>query len=224
MSGGADLANLFRPAAGGEPFRQGVITAFNPATGANTVEVGGAVLEDLPILVGGDTVNFGPGDVVILLKFRSSWAILGRVVVPGNEALTAAAVDFYAGGNTVSGFTVINTDATQGSLTIPTPAWANSLLIMATVNMTLNNGSGSSDTAILYTRINSTNGGETFHQVPNTNFQGVASSLALVLGVGGSAPLTASTLVEARVRSNGFTWTGGGIRSTVNAIGIFRRV
>jgi hypothetical protein len=219
----ADLTGLFTAPAASEPYRQGVILTFNPATGANTVQVGGAVLTDLPILAGGDTVNFAADDVVVLLRYRSSWAILGRIVVPGNTDLLATAVGFAAGSNSVTGFTVTAVYATQGEVSIVTPAWANSLLLMGTVNVTLANGSGSTDTARVHTQINSTTAGETLHQVPNGNFQGVSSSLAVVLGAGGSAPLTATTLVQGRVRSNGGTWVAGGIQSVVNAIGIFRR-
>lgn len=54
----------------------GVLTAWT-GPGANTVTVAGADLEDLPALDTG--VALAEGDVVLLLRNRSSWLILGRV-------------------------------------------------------------------------------------------------------------------------------------------------
>lgn len=222
----ADLAGLFTPAAPNDSFRQGVIVAFDPATGTNQVLVGGAVLENLPILVGGDTVNYAEDDVVILLRYQSSWAILGRIVGAGNEALTSAAVDFYAGSNGTSFFDITNAYATQGSLTIPTPTWANSALISAVATASVANTTAAPDTARFLVRINTSDPGETFQQMVNgAGLEAITASFATTLGVGGTAPLAATTTVEARIRANGATtWTGGGTASVLNAIAIFRKV
>lgn len=219
----SDLAGLFAPPASSEPFRQGVIEAFNPATGENQVRVGGAVLEDLPILAGGDTINFAAGQVVVLLKYRSSYAILGRVVIPGNQALTATAVGFYADSDGATTFNITNTYATQGELIIPTPDWANSVLVTAVATATVSNTSGASDTVRHTVRINSADPGETFDQVPDTNYHALASSFFTVLGVGGSQPLLPETTVSARIRCNGATtWPAGGVASVLNVSAVFR--
>lgn len=59
--------------------RKAVLTAYDSGTHANTVTVGDVELTDLP-LIGPPTL--AEGDVVLLLRWRSSWAILGRVVTP----------------------------------------------------------------------------------------------------------------------------------------------
>lgn len=224
----ADTTNLFKAPPPAEPFRQGEILTFNPATGENTVRVGGAVLTNLPILVGGDTVNFAPGNAVILLKYRSSWAILGRIVSAGNEALTGTAVDFYA--NTqinVTPTNITNSFQTFASQTIPTPSWANSMLIMSITHAIVANSSGASDSVRMMTDINGgvTFGGETIHQVPDANFQTVVAPLAIELGPGGGAALGASTEIRSRLRCNGATpWPTGAKGVYLNTIATFRRV
>lgn len=221
----ADLTNLFQAPTQPEAFRQGVILSFDPATGANTVNVGGAVLTNLPILVGGDTVNFAEDDVVVLLKYRSSWAILGRIVIPGNEALTAAAVDFYAGNNWhLDPLTIDTTFAMSSHLSIPVPAWANSALVYASSNAVFANASGSTDTVLTETRLDGGSGGRADHQVPDTFFQSVDSFVARRIGVGGAGPLGSTIELDTWSRTNGFTWTGGLVRSFLNAIVVFRKV
>lgn len=98
MSGPSDITDLF----GGPPpgpgqninYRQGIILTFDQATLSNTVNVGGTVLTDLPILGVGEATLLVPGSVVGIINVSAtggaaSWAILGRLVTPG----TAAAVD-----------------------------------------------------------------------------------------------------------------------------------
>lgn len=217
----ADLANLFGAPPAPEPFRQGEILTFNPATGTNTVRLGGAVLTNLPILVGGDTVNFDQGDAVILLKYQSSWAILGRIVSAGSEALTSAAVDFYA--NTVINATPANiTQAHQtfAQQEIPTPSWADSMLIMSITHAVVANTSGASDSVRLMTDIDlgATFGGETIHQVPDANFQTTLAPLAIEWAPG------ATTTIRSRIRSNGATpWPLGMKACYLNTIAIFRK-
>jgi hypothetical protein len=221
---GSDLTSLFAPPAAGEPYRQGEIVTFNPATGANSVRVGGAVFANLPVLVGGDTVNFEPGDAVVLLRFRGSWAILGRIVVPGGSLLTSA-VDFFATGDFEASFDMTPVDTTRGSVTIPTPSWANSAVVFAVARLITANGSGSSDTAFYHVDIDGLTGPTSAHQVPDGNFQTICAPIARKLGAGGGVtPLGATTLVEAKARTNGGTWVGGGINSWVDVIAVFRHV
>lgn len=83
MARSDDLAPILAakpPAALG--FRQGVVVAWNGVTFANEVQVGDAILENLPVLNLADSAGIVPGDVVGILTFGSSWAILGRFTVP----------------------------------------------------------------------------------------------------------------------------------------------
>lgn len=63
-------------------FQQGTVTAWNPVTYANTIDVNGTALTNLPVLTSSDAALIAVGDVVSILTFGSSWAILGRFTVP----------------------------------------------------------------------------------------------------------------------------------------------
>lgn len=93
MSGPSDITDLF----GGPPpgpgqnvnYRQGVVLTFDQATLSNTVNVGGTVLTDLPLLGVGESTLLVPGSVVGIINVSAtggaaSWAILGRLVTPGS--------------------------------------------------------------------------------------------------------------------------------------------
>ncbi len=88
-----DLAPLL--AAGptsGLDFASGRILYFNRATGRNGVRVNGAYLHDLPILNIAASIDLSAGDTVALLRYKSTFFILGRVVVPGEAPLARAAL------------------------------------------------------------------------------------------------------------------------------------
>lgn len=121
-----DLTSLLQPRPGDPPFRQGTISTFDPSDGSNTVSVGGATLTNVPLLNIGDTVNLTVGDVVVLIKLRSAWAILGRVIVPGNSDLTTGVVAAETKEAFASNYAVTTADvavATTGTFTVP--PWAN---------------------------------------------------------------------------------------------------
>lgn len=217
----SDYPSLFEPPRPGEPFRQGEILTFNPSDGSNTVRVGGSVLADLPVLVGGDTVNFAPGDAVILLKYQSSWAILGRIVVPGGSELTATAVDFFA--NTVFNVTpttINGTAQTLASQALAPPAWANSVVVMAITHGIFANNSGVSDSVRIMTDLSTGEfGGESIHQVINGDFKTVTTPFAFTKT---QTPLPAIT-IRSRVRTNGGSWNLGARAVYLNTIAIYRR-
>jgi hypothetical protein len=89
-----DLTGLFTapPQGPGSPmtYRQGVITAWNPVTLANTVEVGGKAFYDLPVLGVGEAASFAPGVAVGIASVGTEWAIVGRFVRPNTQSATDA--------------------------------------------------------------------------------------------------------------------------------------
>jgi len=94
MNTSDDLTSLFTAQPGGpaQPvtYRQGVIQTWNPITLQNTVLVGGTVMQDLPVLGVAEAASFKPGAVVGVQVVGSSWAIIGRFVVPNTpEAFDA---------------------------------------------------------------------------------------------------------------------------------------
>lgn len=78
-----DLTPLFvSPPPAEVGYRRGVLTTYNAATFANTVDVGGVTHTNLPILV---TAGLAAGQVVAILTVGTasrSWLILGRITTP----------------------------------------------------------------------------------------------------------------------------------------------
>lgn len=77
----------------GVGYRQGIVRAWNQVTAENTVEVGGVLITDMPILNTGEAVLLQPDDVVGILSTggpTASWAILGRLTIPGTDAAASA--------------------------------------------------------------------------------------------------------------------------------------
>lgn len=98
MAGAYDLADLIsfagRFGPGGNPatgqadigFHMGVVTAWNSSTGQNTLMVSGGVVNDIPVLSTADSIMLNVGDTVGLLRFKSTYFILGRIAPPGGGA------------------------------------------------------------------------------------------------------------------------------------------
>jgi hypothetical protein len=86
-----DLVPVLAPAKPqGLGSRQGVVVSWNQFTAENVVQVGGSLFEDLPCLNTSEASLLTAGDVVVVITLGSSWAVLGRLVIPGSpEAVTS---------------------------------------------------------------------------------------------------------------------------------------
>lgn len=83
----ADLVPLFAAAAGGGKgvgFRQGSVVSWNQETAENVILIGDGLFTNLPCLNTSEASLLNPGDVVGVLTSGSSWAILGRLIIPGS--------------------------------------------------------------------------------------------------------------------------------------------
>lgn len=129
-----------QPAGPGVSYRQGIIRAWNPATAENTVEVDGVLFDNLSILNTNEALQLTAGDVVGILTTGSaarSWAILGRLTIPGTvEAASALSmVRTYADrvtfleATTSTSFTDL---ATVGPTLTPRVGSSGRLLVMVT--------------------------------------------------------------------------------------------
>jgi len=76
----ADLSTIIGAGSPGISYRQGMVVAFNTATGENTIEVGGTEMHDLPAVVGAPITV---GKPVGILVIGSQFLILGRVALGG---------------------------------------------------------------------------------------------------------------------------------------------
>lgn len=67
----------------GVGFRQGVVIAWDQDTAENSILVGDAVIDNLPVLNTSEASLLVPGDIVGVLTAGASWAIMGRLIIPG---------------------------------------------------------------------------------------------------------------------------------------------
>lgn len=136
-----NLATLFPAGQPGVRLRQGTVTAWNPNTGANTVDVGGGLLTNVPILNTGEAIALKAGHVVVLLGQGSTWFIIGRITSPGDPNFASASVAFDGEHNSATNFSVTTThlDKVTGTLTVPD--WADEALVTMTSQISLANTS-----------------------------------------------------------------------------------
>lgn len=91
-------------------FRQGKVLAWDPFTAANTIEISGQPFTDLPIIAA-SSISLSVGDIVAVVRFQSTYLILGRINQVGNLHSWSAAAgmmgpadpQFNAWPSTVSG-------------------------------------------------------------------------------------------------------------------------
>ncbi|MBN6037483.1 hypothetical protein [Amycolatopsis sp. 195334CR] len=83
-------------------FHQGIVLTWDNLSGANTVNVQGSTFTNLKVLTSGSGVLFTPGDTVALLRFQTTYFILGRVAAPGAGATLATRTGFAANTGTLS--------------------------------------------------------------------------------------------------------------------------
>lgn len=216
-----DFSDLLQPATPDPPFRQGVVVAYNTGTGQNTIDVGGALLQDLPLLNIGDTVNLAVGNVVVLMKLKSSWAILGRVLSPLSSSFAADAVKTFHGQNQVSNFAITTSFQTFGTFTFTTPAFANQCLIYGTAQVTAENTSGASDRLNVILDINGAGGGEGKLTLVSTAIGAITSANSRQIGVTSGQTIT----LNGRVKTTVGNWAADSENvSTINSVAIFTKV
>lgn len=100
-------------------FRQGKIVAWDAQTGANTVELGGQQFTDLPVL-SASGISLSVGDVVGLLRYRSTYLILGRINTPENFHGSFPVAGFMGPADTQTALWPVTT---SGSLTDLYAGW-----------------------------------------------------------------------------------------------------
>lgn len=130
-----DLAPLL--AAAGRPdvgFHSGRVLTWDTDTGANTIDVAGAVLADVPILNTGEAIALRAGHVVALLRFKSSYFILGRVTMPGTDQFASASVHFWGANSEALGWGVNEAWNTRVYNDVYGPAWADEVILFITTH------------------------------------------------------------------------------------------
>lgn len=234
MSGVDDLAELLarggtdpRSSASdlrGEPelgFHQGRVVDWDQVTGTNRVEVAGTILADLPALNISDMVIVGPGDLVGILRFRSTFFILGRIVQPNSDQFGNATLGFAAAATSAFNFAMTTTETTKASVTLAVPTWADEAVVSASVHLTAQNTTGAIAFGYVSPYIAGTGGHQIFTEFPAGGWAEVSSTWQRVL----SAPLGPTLVVQCRANSLGANWTAQPENTAlVSAQVVFRRV
>jgi hypothetical protein len=219
-----NIAPLFDP---GEPavrFRQGTITAWNAATGSNTIDVAGGTLTDVPILNTGEAIALKAGHVVCLLGQGMSWFIIGRVTPPNDPSFAGASLAFASDTAQATNFALATTLATKASVALTVPAWADEAAVMAVGTCTLVNPRPAADFASCAVLIDGVSGpgvqqGFAINAAAdNGDVQSLASSSSRVLVPGG-----ATILCEMQIRSQAASWVAQATNiAGISAVAIFR--
>jgi hypothetical protein len=205
MAGTDDLAPILaQSAAPNVDFRQGTIIAWDSATGTNTVEVGGAMLTDLPALNLGSVTVLVPGDVVGLLKWKTTYFVLGRIQVPGAPDPNRASIDFDADSHGETNFTLNATPTTKTSLSFTPPSWAGEAAVMVgQVGLAQNNGVVVQDTMAIQPFVNGVGLRGMLGGAGNGGGFGFATAVGATTIVG---PFTSDILIEGKVFTQGGSW------------------
>jgi len=116
MTGRADdLTDLFtaQPTGPATPimYRQGIIQTWNPTTLQNTVRVGQTTLTDLPVLGVAEAASYREGTTVGLAIINSTWAIIGRFVIPNTDDAQDAITQISQRAQTATILTQESTDS-----------------------------------------------------------------------------------------------------------------
>lgn len=213
---GGDLTGLLgAPDGPNSGFRQGVVVTFDPDNGQNTVAVAGGVLTDLPLVNTGAVIDIAAGDVVVLMRLRSSWAILGKIVNPGAEDYGVRAVEVQPLGWFGSGFALTTSYVTQAGTDLEAPEWANMAAVIAIGTISIWNTSGATRFVQAQTTI-SLDGALTaqstghFQSIANGQGGNAASSIIRLMvidpGAAGVVAVAVDAKADAAVPAHASSW------------------
>lgn len=219
-----DLAPLF---AGGEAevgFRQGVVTAWDQTTGMNTVNIGGTLVDDLPVLTVNDVSIIAVGDVVGLLRFQSTFFILGRVQPAAPPDSSRSTLDFESNTQQVSNFAITTTIDAKASITLHPPSWVDEAAVMVgQVGQGVNFGATTQDYLVLSPAINGSALAGQVGGAGNGGGSGFASTVGTKVITG---PFGGSILVEGRVFSQFSNWGAANASNStsLSVLALYRRI
>lgn len=220
-----NLATLFDAGQPGVRFRQGTILTWNANTGANTVDLAGGTLTNVPILNTGEAIALKAGHIVGLLGQGSAWFIVGRVTPPNDPNFASASVAFASEWDFQQGFSVGTGDQTKATATIAVPAWADQAAVISVATATLVNSTAIRQEAVLYSKINGvSNGGVALGIPPDSGAGGfgiggiTASASQVITSPGPTITCTCVTNLNAAFAANGLQ------TATVSALAVFRSI
>lgn len=222
----ADLSPLFKPTGPGVQFGQGLITAWNAATGENTVEWAGGTLTNVPILNTGEAVALRAGHVVGMLGQGLTWFIIGRITPANDPNFAGASLSFAAKNGQFTNFGLTTSLINDAFVILDVPAWADEVAVIAMGACTLVNTTATADFASCAVFID----GETgpgiqtgFQATPsaiNQHVQAMAVSSTRVF-----TPTSPTIQCDLRIRSQNAAWPASPTNiAEIAAMAVFRSV
>lgn len=213
-------------------FHQGRVIAWDQATSKNMISMAGAVLTDVPVLNGTEPLLLKEGDIVGMLRFKTSYFVLGRIIVPGQSSLLGTLPGLQQGaGQTEKAFDLTTDPRNVAAKAIMVPEWANQALVMCTVNASVRNTSEGHRFVYLAATVSGGYGGEMYISLESGQFGHVSAATQYLMGaesydVGrdGPVPLGRQITVAARMRASDVMEETTSNIASVHAIAIFRRV
>jgi hypothetical protein len=136
-----DLSTLFDAGDPAVRFRQGTVLTWNANTGANTIDLAGGTLTNVPMMNIGEAISLKAGHVVGLLGQGSTWFIIGRITLPGDPNFASASIAFDGVHTSATNFSVTTTHSNKVTSSIAVPGWADEVLVMMTTQISLANSS-----------------------------------------------------------------------------------
>lgn len=153
-----NLAPLFDTGQPGVRFRQGTILTWDTNTGANTIDLAGGTLTNVPILNTGEAIALKAGHIVGMLGQGGTWWIIGRVTPPLDPSFAGASVAFAYQFNNTTNFaiTASPTFSTVATAVLAVPTWADEALVQVMATFSLRNTRPGADWANGRAAINGT--------------------------------------------------------------------
>lgn len=123
-------------------FHQGVVVEWDSITNDNVINVAGTDVPDVPVLSTADAIMMAVGNVVALLRYRSTYFIVGRVALPGITNAFGMRTGSVAliEGTTSTTFTDL---ATTGPTVTATVSTSRRVLVIASSFISAANNTGS---------------------------------------------------------------------------------
>lgn len=214
---GDDLVPFFHTDKPDWGFRQGEVVSFDAEVGTSSVRVGGSVLTDVPFLSQAGQVIYLPGDAVLLVRFKSSWAIVGRYVTP--EAGWSAAIGRYTeitGAYEATpqlGWSLSTSYVTKTSVGIFVPNWAQVATGTASLMAVGRNSTGADDFLNGRIQVNGTTWGGTSGPAVTGKWAGMTAMSHFQLLVTPGGTLT----IDGQLAASGAAWAAHASNSAVVA-------
>lgn len=221
---GDDLSPLFDKDAPGVRFRQGTIVTWNPATGENTIDLAGGILENVPVLNTGEAIALKAGHVVGLLGQGMAWFIIGRITPANDPNFAGASLAFAANTAQATNFALTTTIVTKVSVTLDVPAWADEAAVIAVGTTILVNPRPAADFGACSVFIDGQTGPGVQQgfgingAADKADVQNLAATATRVFAPGGS-----TILCEFKIRSDGAAWAAHASNiAGISALATFR--